>query len=594
MPDNPFKFWHELKRRKVIRVIIVYAAAAYVILELVSIIAEPFGLPGWTLKLVFVLLCVGLIISIVLSWIYDITPEGVKKTKPPAKDQKTEISTPSNIWKIATYVSIVIIVGLLILNIIRGRAGGGNISELEKSIAVLPFDNMSVGEENAHIGVAITDEIILELQKIKTFDRILSRSSTMQYKEYRPTIPEIAEKLGVNYIVEGSIQKQKDSLSIRVQVIRAIKEDHIWGTKYVGKWEDIHFIQDNIAKSVAKELEVVLSPSEIEQIERKPTDNPEAYNLYLLGRFKYNQFSDERILEAIQFFQDAINIDSSYAMAYVGLGESYRTLVQHSYLKPNEGYNMAKEAILRAIRIDDSLGEAYANLGLIKFAFDWDLKGAEKEFLKATRLNANCSEIYSLYAQYLLWSGRYDEGIRKIKSAIELDPLNPLINGWLGAIYFYSGQYDESIDQFKKILSLFNGFEGYSYTYLAYNHILLESYSEAISYADSAMAIIDSNNVLMCYLGWVYGAAGEVQKAESILSYLNERYIEESIDPINLAIVYAGLKENDKTFEWLNNAYEANFGSMIWLKAYSDSFFREQKTDPRYNAILQKVGFGIE
>ena len=274
--NNPFQFWEELKRRRVIRVIPVYAAASFVLLELVDIISEPFGLPDGTLKLVTVLLVIGFVISIVLTWIYDVTPEGIEKTKPSKEVTSSEKQPASTGWKIATFVSILIIIAFVVFYIAGYKKESSAISELEKSIAVLPFENMSVGEEYSHLGGAFTDEIILELQKIKEFDRVLSRTSTMQYKDTRPTIPEIAEKLGVNYIIEGSIQRYNENVSIRVQVIRAEQEDHIWADEFDGKWEDIFYIQDEIAFQVAKELKTVLSSEEVDQINKIPTVNPEA------------------------------------------------------------------------------------------------------------------------------------------------------------------------------------------------------------------------------------------------------------------------------------------------------------------------------
>jgi TolB-like protein len=293
MPKSSNKitqFWQELKRRKVVRRNMVYAASGFVILELVSIIADPLGLPEGTLRFVFFILCIGFVISIILSWYYDFTPDGLEKIKSSNEFEEAPVEKPSQLiaWKIATYISAVIIVGFIIFYLAVRPNRADYLIDLEKSIAVLPFENMSVDEEYSHMGDAITDEIILELQKIKEFDRVLSRSSTMQYKDNRPTIPEMAEKLGVNYIIEGSIQRHKEDVSIRVQVIRAEHEDHVWADEYDGKWEDIFSIQDEMALKVANELKTVLSPEEIEQIDKQPTDNPEAYDLYLKGRYFWN------------------------------------------------------------------------------------------------------------------------------------------------------------------------------------------------------------------------------------------------------------------------------------------------------------------
>jgi TolB-like protein len=249
MPEKPHNFWQELKRRKVVRVITVYAAAAFVIIELTNNITEPLRLPEWVPTLVIVLLAIGLLISIVMSWVYDITPEGIQKTKPSIKDSQ-ESKQPTSIgWKISTYTSILIIIAFVLFYFINSIKKSSEISKLEKSIAVLPFENWNSDEEFAYLGDAITDEIILQLQYINEFDRVLSRSSTMQYKNNRPSIPEIGEQLGVNFIVEGSIQRHSDNVKIRVQVLRAIQEDHVWAHEYEGEWKDIHNIQNDIAKN---------------------------------------------------------------------------------------------------------------------------------------------------------------------------------------------------------------------------------------------------------------------------------------------------------------------------------------------------------
>lgn len=316
-------------------------------------------------------MCIGLIVSIILSWIYDIKPEGgLEKTKPANKAEAEDIPVRSNSWKIASYTSFVIIVALIIINIVSANSRSREISILEKSIAVLPFDNMSLNEEYGHLGDAFTDEIILELQKIEEFERVLSRSSTLQYKNDRPTIPEMAEKLGVNYIIEGSIQRHKEDVSIRVQVIRAKNEDHIWANEYNGKWEDIFSIQDKIALKIANELKTVLSPEEIEQIEKQPTVNPEAYNLYLKGRNYWHQRTEEDLKQSIFYFNQAIELDSNYALAYAGLADSYFIMAWWGWYPLKDGYSQAKELAQKALSINPDIAEAHATLGGIATWYD--------------------------------------------------------------------------------------------------------------------------------------------------------------------------------------------------------------------------------
>jgi TolB-like protein/Tfp pilus assembly protein PilF len=590
--NNPLSFFQELKRRKVIRVIIVYAATAFAILELVSIIAEPFGLPDWTIKFVFVILCIGLIISIILSWIYDITPQGVEKTKPLREIPKEERSRTPNSWRIATYVSVVIIIGLVALNIFGGKKGARIDESLEKSIAVLPFDNMSAEEEHAHLGLAIADEIIMELQKIKAFDRVISRSSTMQYKDHRPTVPEMAEKLGVNYIIEGGIQRQEDQVSVRIQVIRAKNEDHVWGEEYEREWKDINFIQDDIAKSVAKELRIVLTPGEIEQIEKLPTTNQEAYQQYLLGKSHYWGVTQEEIEKGIQYLNRAIQLDPDFALAYLYLAYSYQYMARYAMINPEEVYQKAMEAVRKAIKLDDSLGEAYAALGLLMTVFEWDFHGPDAEFQKAIQLSPNSTKVYTSYVEYLRFAGRYDEGIRIARKAVKLNPRSPT----LGFAYFWAGKYDQSIEELLKIMDT----DSSSYAlnmYLAYAFTLKGSNSEAIRYAsrcESLIGEIGNHPMIAADIGWVYGKAGERDKAEEILAMLHEAYENGEADPGSLAQVYIGMGDRDRALKYIQIGYEIRSGFLIYLNCMSNTLFRDLNSDPRFIQILEKIGFEVK
>jgi len=239
MPNRLSQFWQELKRRKVVRVITIYAAIAFVILQLVEILAPSLRLPEWTMNFILVLLIVGFIITVIVSWIYDIHPEGgIVKTEPAHKVKEEDIHPSSRAWRVSSYISFVVIIALVILNIIP-RTGKKEI--LDKSIAVLPFENMSDSDEFSHLGDAITDEIIMQLYKISAFE-VRSRTSIMQYKNTEKGSPEIGRELNVDYLLEGSTQRYEDQVRIRVQLIHAADDDHIWGEVFEGEWKDIFSI----------------------------------------------------------------------------------------------------------------------------------------------------------------------------------------------------------------------------------------------------------------------------------------------------------------------------------------------------------------
>jgi TolB-like protein len=588
-------FLQELKRRKVVNVITVYAASAFVILELVDILAPSLRLPDWTLNLVLLLLCVGFVIALILSWVYDVNPEGgIVKTKPADKVKAEDIPKSSNGWRIASYISFVVIVGLIILNVVPGNKQANVLTDLEKSIAVLPFENMSEDDEYAHIGDAFTDEIIMELQKIRSFDRVLSRSSTMQYSENRPTMPEMAEKLHVNYLIEGSIQRYENDVYVRVQVIQADPEDHVWGHEYEGKWEDIISIQDRIAYSVASELQLVLTQEEKLNIDKIPTENIEAYNEYLLGKYFYNQHTKGGFEEGLKHFKRAIQLDPAFALAYVYMADTYQFMVRYNWIVPDSVYDDAKEAIKKSIELDNTSGEAYAALGMFQIVFDWDLQSPEEQFQKAIRLNPNSAEIHTLYAQYLRWMARYDEGIEICKRAVELDPITPITTLWLGSMYFHAGLYDTAIHQQEKVLAM-DPTAIYAYAHLAYNYTLKSSYSRAVYYADKTLSFESAriDPMLSSSMGWVYARAGKIEKAKEIMAYWEELSKSQLVHPISIAMLHAALGEREKAFEWMYRAYEEKSGTMIYLKCGADNWFSDVSSDPRYTELLKKIGFEV-
>lgn len=586
-PGKLERFWQELKRRKVIRVISVYAAAAFVILELTDIIAPSLGLPDWTLNLIIILLCIGFIITVILSWIYDVTPEGVEKTKPVKEIQKEERTTVSKSWKIATYASVVVILGLIVLNIISHSNRSKEIRKLEKSIAVLPFHNDSPDEANQHFIDGTMEAILDNLCKLQDL-KVIARTSAEQYRNVQKDVTDIAKELNVCYILEGSGQKYGEKIRFTVQLINGNDGSHIWSKSFDRDLKDILFIQSEIAKLVAREIEVSITPEERQRIEKIPTENIEAYNEYLLGRFFYYKHTEESFKEGIAHLKKAIQLDSTFSLPYVYLVFSYQFMVRYNWVSPDDYYQEAEEAINKAFELDHSLGEAYAAMALFKFVFNWDLYGPDKDFQKAIGLNPGSSEVYALYSQYLRWFGRYEEGIEISGKAIKLDPVNPYTNLWLEVHYFYSGQYEKAIIQLKKMLLLDSDYI-WTNTHLAFNYTLTGDYSNALKYADKSMSIGNTRNnpLLASSLAWVYAKSGKSEKAREMLN----NYKEIPENGFSIGFIYHGLGENEKAIDWLYRAYEARVRSILYLKAFSDSYFKDLNSNPRFVELLKIIGF---
>ncbi len=536
------RFWKELKRRKVIHVITVYAAIAFVILQLIDIVSEPLRLPVSTKALVIVLLCIGFIIAVFVSWVYDITPAGVKKTKPVSAVKHTDQTTRavSSGWKIATYVSGAIIIALVAFNFISKRNLNADLSKLEKSIAVLPFINDSPSDSNQYFINGIMEEVLNNLQKIKDF-RILSRTSTDQYKgPDRPTIPEIAKKLVVNYIVEGSGQKYGNKFVLRVQLIAANNERHLWAKSYekeIKATSDQISLQSEIAQSIATELKVIITPNEKQLIEKIPTTNLTAYDFYQRGREEERKYSltnftalstgafykpsnKQAVERAEKMYNTALKYDSTFALAYIGLASVYwnKHFYEQYFLKSflDSVLFLSKKALYFDNQLTDAYyirGRYYAEKGLIKQALE--------EYDKALKFNPN---------NWLAYFGKgdlisQDDPVETIKNLQKAASLNygselPLIIVSLTESYFDTGfieKANNNLEYFKLI--------GDSTQYLwiaAYGEIKQGYWGKAIEFNKKGYAIDSTDVETLDNLGYCHSFLGQFE--ESLKYY--KKYVE--------------------------------------------------------------------
>ena len=356
-PGGPSGFFRELKRRKVVRVISVYAAAAFVILELLSIVVEPLRLPDWTLSMVIVLLSIGFVIAVILSWIYDLDPEGGwEKTRPDHLGTEEGRVPETRSWKIASYISFVVIVVLIVLQLLPRTNRDQKTPDLEKSIAVLPFKNDSNDSTNIYLINGLMESILDNLQKIEDL-RVISRTSVEKYRYNPKTIPEIARELNANYLVEGSGQKVGDQILLNIQLIEASTDKHLWAERYRREAGDIFELQLEVAKSIAEEIEAIITPEEKEQIEKVPTKNIEAYDYFLQGLDYFHQGTREGLVKAIPLFEMAIEHDPEFARAYADVAICYSFLDMYQLEKKYSGQidHYADKALLLDPRLPQSL-----------------------------------------------------------------------------------------------------------------------------------------------------------------------------------------------------------------------------------------------
>jgi len=581
--NNPFHFWQELKRRKVIRVITVYAAAAFVIIELTNNITEPLSLPEWVPTLVIVLLAIGFLISIVMSWIFDITPEGVIKTKSVKKDQKTEKPVASNGWKIATGVSIVVIIGLVIFNVVGDKTKTKNIAGLEKSIAVLPFENWNSDEEYAHMGDAIANEINTQLAKIKEF-HIFSYTSSSQYKgSDKPSITQIGKELGANFIIEGTIERQKEEVSIHVQVIQAKNDDHIWAHEFKDKWNNIFIIRSEIALRIAEELKAALSTEEIEKLEIKPTENVEAYDLYMKGRYYWNSRTKEGVMKSIEYFKQAIELDNEYALAYSGLADAYHILGDWYYMDPDSALKKARLFAFQSILIDNEIAEPYATLGNIFWQMSFEYELAELMYKHSLQINPYYSSANQCYALFLTSLGRFKEAFNYLDIAFNLDPESAIINYASGFIYYLAEEYDKALFKFNQTFRIAQNFYYEYYPFACYLQKGL--YTEAISEYEKTLSGIPIGEGFHQDAIQILGNKG----ADELMRYIIKLEIQkENPDRLLLPALYAFIGENEQALDILESNVNDKITDFLFINV--EPAYKNLHSESRFIELLGKLG----
>jgi len=585
--DNPFKFWQELKRRKVVRVVITYAAAAFVLLELVDIIAEPLGLPEWTINLVLVLLCIGFVISVILSWIYDITPDGVKKTERPSQASSEVKQTASIGWKISTYTSVLVIIAFVLVYVLGNIKQSSDISKLDKSIAVLPFENWSIEEEDAHLGDAIADQIATQLFKVKDFD-VRSYTSSSQYKgSDKPSMPQIGSELNANFIIEGTIERQNDDVSINVKVIQAGNDNQIWADKFDVPWKDIIKLRAQIALGITEELKTRLSPEEIENIEKKPTENSEAYDFYMKGRYYWKLRTKEGVMNSIEYFEQAIELDNEYALAYSGLADAYNVSASWYFMNPYSAFKKARLLAFKSISIDNNIAEPYATLALIAESLEYDNDLAEFCFKKALAINPDYASANQWYALHLTQQGKFDEAFSYMEIALKFDPESAIINYASGMVYFYAEEYDKALSQLNKTLKINPSFSVIDYMLLCYLH--KGQYSEVIEVISEYEKNLDRYLIGVNFKKM----ANEILNDEGINGLI--RYIIElelqTTNPFRylLPILYAFIGDNERALDVLESNVQEKTPDFLFLNV--TPAFKNLHSEPRFIELVKKMNF---
>ena len=485
--------------------------------------------------------------------------------------------------------AVALVVVLVALNIggVRQQLLGRSASPHFESLAVLPLENLSRDPDQEYFADGMTEALITDLSKISAL-RVISRTSVMQYKGVKKPLPQIARELNVDGVIEGSVQRSGDRVRITAQLIEAATDRHLWAESYERELSDVLALESEVAQAIAGEIRVKLTRPEKLQLASARPVSPAAYEANLKGRYFWNKRTPEGVKTAIEYFQQSIEKDPNYALAYAGLADCYVVPVNPS--PPREKMPKAKAAATKALQLDDTLAEAHTSLASVLSRYDWDWPGAEKEFKRALELNPRYAEAHEWYAAwYLVPMGRLQEAIAEEKRAQELDPVSLIINFELGIVLYYAREYDQAIEQFRKTLELNPNFRQ-AQTSLAAAYGQKGMYEQAVAGLQKSLTLPGGTEwpPTRAGLGYAYGVSGRKDEARKVLNEMKQLARQKYVSAYDVALIYVGLDEKDLAFTWLEKAYEER--SFVLSNIKAEPRMDGLRSDPRFQNLLRRIG----
>jgi serine/threonine protein kinase/Tfp pilus assembly protein PilF len=457
-----------------------------------------------------------------------------------------------------------------------------------ESIAVLPFVNQNNDPNTEYLSDGLTESIINSLTQLPKL-KVIARSSVFRYKGKETDPMTAGHDLGVRAVLTGRMLQRGDDLTISTELVDVRDNKQLWGEQYSAKVSDLLSVQRQIASQITNTLRLKLSGADESRMTKRYTENAEAYQLYLRGRYFWNSRTEENTKRGIDYFRQAIAKDPTYALAYTGLADSYSALVfPIGAVAPREAMPKAREAAMQALAIDSTLAEAHASLAFVKFHYDWDWPGAEIEFKRAIELNPAYAEAHHYYSHYLIAMGRTEESLTESRRCLELEPSNLLLNVHLGWHYFYAHQYDQALDQMEKTVEMDKNF-AQNYPWLG---LILEQkgrYAEAIAAFQKAVTLFPgARSIPEAELAHAYAVSGNREQAQKIIAELQELAKSKYVTSYQIAAIYAGLGEKDQAFAWMQKAYDERSEGLVNLKV--DPRLDNLRSDPRFADLMRRVG----
>ncbi len=580
------ELWTEIQRRGVLR-----AGATYVALSILLILLEPYtrsltSLPLWSTTVLLTALIVGLPIALYLAWNYERSPEGFVRTtsqqsrqNPYSSSQRKPLT--SNLV-IAGLVLVILFMYVYPRYISFDETIGKGGAELDRSIAVLPFTDMSPNKDQEYIGDGLAEDIINSLSRIEDI-KVIGRTSSFRFKGEKVGLREIGQKLQVGTILEGSIQKSGDRIRITTQLVSVKDNTQIWSHRYDKKLTDIFEIQDNITSSIVQKMKATLLDQR-----QAPTQNIKAYELVLKGRHFLYKRTEEGLYKSIEFYEDAIELDPDYALPYAAIAESYSLLGAYHILSPEESISNPRKAATKAIQLDPSLAEAFEALGHVEMLYDWDWAKAENSYQRAIELNPQFATARQRYALLLAGQGNLVEAYSQVVMAADQDPLSLIINTDVALIKLLQGRFKESLSKCKEVLEIEPNFP-VAWFIKGLAHEQLGQFEMAIESFQKASDLGGVYSIMSAAKGHAYAKMKRPEEAIKVVQELISLSTENYVSPYTIATVYAGLGDIDSTLKWLQKAVDTRSVWQIHLHLQDDPRFENIRQDPRSREILTNI-----
>jgi adenylate cyclase len=571
-------FFAELKRRNVYKVAVAYIIAGWAVSQGIAQVFPVFDVPNWVIRLIVLFIIIGLPIALVLAWMFELTPQGIMRTE--AADAMPQAARPKkHVWIYVVVIGAAISIGLFFL----GRYTAGNKTaaatpnELPaKSIAVLPFVDLSPAKDQEYFCDGISEEILDALAKVEGL-RVVARTSSFSFKAKNADVAEIAQKLNVQNILEGSLRREGNRIRITAQLVNAHDGFHIWSDTFEHELGGVFAVQDEITRSIVDALKIKFAVT----LPPRTGQNTEAYDLYLQGLYLSNKSDEENLRKSLNLFQRALDKDPTLSRAWVGIAKVWFWLAD-AYVKPLQAYQAVESAATKALELNENDAEAHAYLSEAKRVLHWDWKTGERELQRAVEIDPNSAMAHLLFAHHRLCSGDLAGGQIELDEAKRLDPLSPLISDHQAILFLYSDRLDDAVAAAKRTLTL-----DPNYNYLELT--LARIYREQGKLADALALYLKAQQGTHepnAGLAIAYARLGRITEAQRILQQLIDKANRGYIAGEQIACVFVALDNHDEAFRWLNRAVDEHSGNVITIHRE----LRPLYSDSRFPLLLRRMG----